>query len=219
MELPLRRIPSTFNNRRPISSLSRSGRLFPVVVDHDPVIIVSAGARRFDSRLGKRDYYNLYKNTPGRESLPTMNRAICLALALAAMFAVPEASAEPNKWQYELQERCMIRAMLNNENDYRAILNNYRENYGEMAERAILNNENRDSVMLNNENGCSTMLNNYSAMLNNYSAIQKNYNAIQKLYGEMLKCNHRAMLNNNHRVMLNNENLNKCFYLQIAPGY
>jgi hypothetical protein len=34
-----------------------------------------------------------------------MNRAICLAFALA-VFAIPEASAEPNKEQYELQERC-----------------------------------------------------------------------------------------------------------------
>jgi hypothetical protein len=45
-----------------------------------------------------------------------MNRAICLALALAAVFAVPEASAEPVKWQYELLALCAERAMLNNEN-------------------------------------------------------------------------------------------------------
>jgi hypothetical protein len=43
-------------------------------------------------------------------SLPTMNRAILLAFALAAIFAIPETSAEPNKEQYELQERCGKRA-------------------------------------------------------------------------------------------------------------
>jgi hypothetical protein len=37
-----------------------------------------------------------------------MNRAICLALALAAIFAVPEASAEPVRWQYELLELCSM---------------------------------------------------------------------------------------------------------------
>jgi hypothetical protein len=149
-----------------------------------------------------------------------MNRAICLALALAAMFAVPEASAEPNKWQYELLERCMKRAafirenpeqapfvntdhglnnystMLDNENDYRAMLNIYREmlnNYREKLDQVTL-----ERAILNNQTLGSAMLNNYSAMLNNY----------------------RTMLN---RAMLNNENhdsamLNKCFYLQIAPG-
>jgi hypothetical protein len=38
-------------------------------------------------------------------------RSVCLvAFALAAIFAIPEASAEPNKEQYELQERCGKRA-------------------------------------------------------------------------------------------------------------
>jgi hypothetical protein len=39
-----------------------------------------------------------------------MKRAICLALALAAIFATTKAVAEPNKEQYELQERCGKRA-------------------------------------------------------------------------------------------------------------
>jgi hypothetical protein len=41
---------------------------------------------------------------------PTMKRAICLALALAAIFATTKAVAEPNKEQYEVQERCGKRA-------------------------------------------------------------------------------------------------------------
>lgn len=39
-----------------------------------------------------------------------MNRSICLGFALATIFAIPEAAAEPNKEQYELQERCGKRA-------------------------------------------------------------------------------------------------------------
>jgi hypothetical protein len=78
-----------------------------------------------------------------------MNRAICLALALAAIFAVPEASAEPVRWQYELLELCgMQREMLNNENHYRGYYwempNRYRATLVATLEKAMLNNENRD---------------------------------------------------------------------------
>jgi hypothetical protein len=45
-------------------------------------------------------------------------RAIYLALTLAAIFAIPKASAEPHKAQYALQERCGKRAAEVFKSDY-----------------------------------------------------------------------------------------------------
>ena len=45
-------------------------------------------------------------------------RVICLAFALATILALPEASAEPNKEQYELQERCGQAAAKRFKNDW-----------------------------------------------------------------------------------------------------
>jgi hypothetical protein len=45
-------------------------------------------------------------------------RVIYLSFALATIFAIPETSAEPNKDQYELQERCGKRAEEAFKNDY-----------------------------------------------------------------------------------------------------
>jgi hypothetical protein len=74
-----------------------------------------------------------------------MNRAICLALALAAMFAIPKASTEPKRGQYELLELCAGLAMVNDQNRDSAaremlekdIINKY---------RAMMEEQSRDSA-------------------------------------------------------------------------
>lgn len=78
-------------------------------------------------------------------------RAICVALALAAIFAIPEASAEPNKEQYELQERCGKRA----EQVFKS------DNPGQSSGGVVTNTEDGQNI--------TTYQNHYSTTINNVS--------------------------------------------------
>jgi hypothetical protein len=75
-------------------------------------------------------------------------RAICLAFALATNLAIPGATAEPNKEQYELQERCGKRA----EQVFKS------DNPGQVAGGVITNTEEGQNI--------TSYQNHYSANLN-----------------------------------------------------